>query len=106
MRRCMTGLGAGLIDERAASVLPVEHDMHFLLPLAQRIVLMNFGRKIAAARRGCQVVVSAPSGIATEPTFDLKLRPHTCVSLSHDTRGGRADDAGRYQPLLRRRAGI
>jgi energy-coupling factor transporter ATP-binding protein EcfA2 len=69
-------------------VLPVEHDMHFLFPLAQRIVLMNFGRKIAAAPRGCPAVVSAPSGIATEPTFDLKLRPQTCVSLSDDTRGG------------------
>lgn len=29
------------------SVLLVEHDMHFLLPLAHRVVVLNFGRKIA-----------------------------------------------------------
>jgi branched-chain amino acid transport system ATP-binding protein len=35
------------IAERGASVLLIEHDMHFLLPLAHRIVVLNFGRKIA-----------------------------------------------------------
>ncbi|MGE4012463.1 MAG: hypothetical protein AB7G15_10055, partial [Alphaproteobacteria bacterium] len=25
----------------------IEHDMRFLLPLAQRVVVLNFGRKIA-----------------------------------------------------------
>jgi branched-chain amino acid transport system ATP-binding protein len=28
-------------------VLLIEHDMHFLLPLADRVVVLNFGRKIA-----------------------------------------------------------
>ena len=45
----MTRLGA-IIREIAAggvAVLLIEHDMHFLLPLAQRVVVMNFGRKIA-----------------------------------------------------------
>jgi ABC-type branched-subunit amino acid transport system ATPase component len=28
-------------------VLLIEHDMHFLLPLAQRVVVLNFGAKIA-----------------------------------------------------------
>jgi branched-chain amino acid transport system ATP-binding protein len=39
-----------VIRDIAASgiaVLLIEHDMHFLLPLAQRIVVLNFGRKIA-----------------------------------------------------------
>jgi ABC-type branched-subunit amino acid transport system ATPase component len=28
-------------------VLLIEHDMHFLLPLAHRVVVLNFGAKIA-----------------------------------------------------------
>ncbi len=35
------------IAARGVAVLLIEHDMHFLLPLAQRVVVMNFGRKIA-----------------------------------------------------------
>lgn len=35
------------IAERGISVLLIEHDMHFLLPLAQRVVVLNFGAKIA-----------------------------------------------------------
>jgi branched-chain amino acid transport system ATP-binding protein len=35
------------IAARGNSVLLIEHDMHFLLPLAHRIVVLNFGRKIA-----------------------------------------------------------
>ena len=45
----MTRLGA-IIREIAAggvAVLLIEHDMHFLLPLAHRVVVMNFGRKLA-----------------------------------------------------------
>jgi branched-chain amino acid transport system ATP-binding protein len=41
---------ASVIRDIAAggiAVLLIEHDMHFLLPLAQRIVVLNFGRKIA-----------------------------------------------------------
>ena len=35
------------ISERGIAVLLIEHDMRFLLPLAQRVVVLNFGRKIA-----------------------------------------------------------
>jgi branched-chain amino acid transport system ATP-binding protein len=33
--------------DRGIAVLLIEHDMRFLLPLAQRVVVLNFGRKIA-----------------------------------------------------------
>lgn len=32
---------------RGIAVLLIEHDMHFLLPLAHRVVVLNFGAKIA-----------------------------------------------------------
>jgi branched-chain amino acid transport system ATP-binding protein len=35
------------IAARGIAVLLIEHDMHFLLPIAHRIVVLNFGRKIA-----------------------------------------------------------
>jgi ABC-type branched-subunit amino acid transport system ATPase component len=35
------------IAERGIAVLLIEHDMRFLLPLAERVVVLNFGRKIA-----------------------------------------------------------
>ena len=35
------------IAARGIAVLLIEHDMHFLLPLAQRVVVLNFGAKIA-----------------------------------------------------------
>ena len=35
------------IAARGISVLLIEHDMHFLLPLAHRVVVLNFGAKIA-----------------------------------------------------------
>lgn len=35
------------ISQRGIAVLLIEHDMHFLLPLAHRVVVLNFGAKIA-----------------------------------------------------------
>jgi branched-chain amino acid transport system ATP-binding protein len=35
------------IAARRIGVLLIEHDMHFLLPLAHRVVVLNFGAKIA-----------------------------------------------------------
>jgi branched-chain amino acid transport system ATP-binding protein len=35
------------IAERGIAVLLIEHDMRFLLPLAHRVVVLNFGAKIA-----------------------------------------------------------
>jgi ABC-type branched-subunit amino acid transport system ATPase component len=45
----MLRLGAAIRDvaARGIAVLLIEHDMHFLLPLSNRIIVMNFGRKIA-----------------------------------------------------------
>jgi ABC-type branched-subunit amino acid transport system ATPase component len=54
------------ISARGVAVLLIEHDMHFLLPLAQRVVVLNFGRKIADATpdaiRGDPAVVAAYLG--------------------------------------------
>ena len=35
------------IAGRGISILLIEHDMRFLLPLADRVIVLNFGRKIA-----------------------------------------------------------
>jgi len=35
------------IAERGIAVLLIEHDMRFLLPLAHRVVVLNFGARIA-----------------------------------------------------------
>jgi len=40
------------IAARGISVLLIEHDMHFLLPLADRVVVLNFGAKIAEGPPG------------------------------------------------------
>jgi branched-chain amino acid transport system ATP-binding protein len=42
----LAGLIRG-IAARGIAVLLIEHDMRFLLPLAQRVVVLNFGAKIA-----------------------------------------------------------
>jgi branched-chain amino acid transport system ATP-binding protein len=38
------------ISARGIAVLLIEHDMRFLLPLAHRVVVLNFGAKIAEGR--------------------------------------------------------
>jgi ABC-type branched-subunit amino acid transport system ATPase component len=35
------------ISKQGIAVLLIEHDMHFLFPLAHRVIVLNFGRKIA-----------------------------------------------------------
>jgi branched-chain amino acid transport system ATP-binding protein len=56
----MARLGTVIRDiaARGIAVLLIEHDMHFLFPLAHRIVVLNFGRKIAEG---------APDAIARDP---------------------------------------
>jgi ABC-type branched-subunit amino acid transport system ATPase component len=46
------------IAERGIAVLLIEHDMHFLLPLAHRVVVLNFGARIAEG---------TPERIRTDP---------------------------------------
>ena len=40
------------IAARGIAMLLIEHDMHFLLPLAHRVVVLNFGAKIADGNPG------------------------------------------------------
>jgi ABC-type branched-subunit amino acid transport system ATPase component len=65
------------IAARGIAVLLIEHDMHFLLTLAQRVVVLNFGRKIAQGTpleitRNSEVVQAylgeAASGIVPAPS--------------------------------------
>src|SRR3954467_9335048 len=57
------------IAARGISVLLIEHDMRFLLPLAQRVAVLNFGAKIAegtpAEVRSHPAVMDAYLGDAT-----------------------------------------
>ncbi len=56
------------IAERGIAVLLIEHDMRFLLPLADRVIVLNFGRKIAdgtsASIRSDPAVIGAYLGEA------------------------------------------
>jgi ABC-type branched-subunit amino acid transport system ATPase component len=57
------------IAARGIAVLLIEHDMRFLLPLADRVAVLNFGRKIADGRpqdiRRDRAVMEAYLGDAT-----------------------------------------
>ncbi len=47
----LSGIIRGIAG-RGIAVLLIEHDMRFLLPLAHRVVVLNFGRKIADGTPG------------------------------------------------------
>ena len=56
------------IARRGIAVLLIEHDMRFLMPLADRVVVLNFGRKIA---QGTPADVSANADVVTAYLGDL-----------------------------------
>ena len=69
---------------RMISILLIEHDMRFLLPLADRVVVLNFGRKIADGApdtiRSDPAVVDAylgeAGGVGAAAGSGAEPRPH------------------------------
>ena len=61
------------IAERGIAVLLIEHDMRFLLPLASRVVVLNFGARIAEG---------TPAGSALAARGDGGLSWRCCGSLT------------------------
>jgi len=74
------------IAERGIAVLLIEHDMHFLMPLADRVIVLNFGRKIADG---------APDTIRRDPAVvDAYLGEAGGVGADHEAGEVRDGKAG------------
>ena len=65
------------IAARGIAVLLIEHDMHFLLPLASRVVVLNFGARIAEG---------TPQEMRAHPRGDGGLPRRCCGSLTSTPR--------------------
>ncbi|MGB3732484.1 ABC transporter ATP-binding protein [Microbacterium sp.] len=73
------------IRDRGVAVVLIEHDMGLIMNLAERIVVLNYGKEIAVGTpeqiKNDPIVIEAYLGVEDEPLDDTKLQTGT-VDLS------------------------
>ncbi|MDB5964222.1 MAG: transporter ATP-binding protein, partial [Polaromonas sp.] len=68
------------ISRRGIAVLLIEHDMRFLMALADRVVVLNFGRKIA---QGTPAEVQADAAVVSAYLGDVGALAEPSTGASH-----------------------